>query len=184
MVMLVAVIKLSSMPTEPASEAPFVQVTASVQTGKLVPPPISALGTSRRFMTASNGAAWPDSSGYVPWAPRLKLHGQGNITVDNTQNRFDLIAKVYLLDEQDSPAVRTVYLQAGTWFPVKNLPSGRYDIHYRDLISGAIIGVGPFVLGQGHGSNPGTTNDIRVALYDYMNLHSSPLRRLRLDDEF
>lgn len=167
--------------TPSALAASVVQKPAPAEIVELVlPTPVP--NTLRSMPSAPSGATWPESTGYVSWAPRLKLYGHAAITVDNTQNQFDALVKVYMLEQPAPVALRTIYLKAGTWFGIKNLPAGRYDIRYKNLHSGEINGVSPFVLVDGDANGTVRASDIRLALYDYVKSGPKPFKPVQLDD--
>ncbi|MDP9044707.1 MAG: J domain-containing protein, partial [Pseudomonadota bacterium] len=95
---------------------------------------------------APSGRPWPTHSGYVDGYVQLNRGGASEVLVDNSRSEVDMFAKLVALDGPAPTPVRTFYLAAHSRFTLSGLPSGTYDLRYRNLASGTLARSPAFIL--------------------------------------
>lgn len=104
---------------------------AACSNGKTLPPPVDKVGD------------WvpppPVTTGFDAADPRKHMAGLCELTVDNSRNDFDVLAKLYRLDTgEEKDLARVFNLRTGESIRVKPILAGRYDLRFRNLATGDI----------------------------------------------
>jgi len=90
-----------------------------------------------RSATEPNGHPWPTSAAYLPGYPLLASGGLSSVMIDNSGNSSDVFLKLVALDSIEAFPVRVCYIPAASRFTFREVVAGRYDVRYRDLVSGS-----------------------------------------------
>jgi hypothetical protein len=91
-----------------------------------------------RPMQAPNGKSWPTRSGYLPGYRVARRSGSAALVIDAADHPSDTLVRLYYVDGGAEAPVRTAFVAAGGQFTLSDLSSGRYEVRYRDLDSGAL----------------------------------------------
>jgi hypothetical protein len=154
-------VSLSSVPrkTEVAAERPPSEVPG--------PTPSSAPHTRHysRPALAPNGEPWPSISDYVQNYERLNNEGLSSVTVDNKENNFDALVKLFDRELAKPSQARVFFLRAHEEFKLSEIRPGTYDIRYQDLDSGVISRSEPFTLQEIQLSDRTQYSEVRLTLY-------------------
>ncbi|SFV10094.1 J domain-containing protein [Pseudoduganella namucuonensis] len=86
-------------------------------------------------LMAPNGEPWPAQSGYVDGFPVGNKGEDMQLTLDNANNPSAVFIKVYDLERKSN--VRYAYVLARDTLVVDKLATGRYEIRYQNLHTGA-----------------------------------------------
>lgn len=75
-------------------------------------------------------------TGYQADFTQLQTDGQDSIVLDNRQNRFHVKVAVYYLNGEAATLARVCSIRSGDQFAINNLSPGKYDVRFRNLITG------------------------------------------------
>lgn len=101
-------------------------------------PPAPPRSAWIRPESAPNGQPWPATAAYIKGYQRLHTSGLSTVTVDNSKNDSDVFVKLVSLEGSQAYPVRQFFIPAYGAFTVTKVDAGRYDVRYRDLISGGL----------------------------------------------
>lgn len=156
--------------TQAANLAPSSQTESETQpwqpgapAGSLNPPQPS--GTLQRPPLAPNGLPWPTRAGYLDGVAVGNAEGNSALTLDNSNNAFDVFAKLVSTDGTSDMAVREFFIPAGERFMMTGITQGEYDVRYKNLDTGNIYKSQTFDLSE-HLSESGIEySDVHITLY-------------------
>jgi hypothetical protein len=100
----------------------------------LIPPRVPECELDMQVLSAPNGAAWPDKTGYLEGYPLANQGGEMVLNVDNSANPSPVFVKVY--DVERRANVRHLYVEANDAMTVDGLAKGRYEVRYQNLEAG------------------------------------------------
>ncbi len=115
-----------------------------------------------RPASAPNGQDWPARSAYVAGYPQMNEGGRSEITVDNAHNDGDMFVKLFSLDGPTAVPVRSFFVAARGRFALGGLPTGTYDLRYRNLATGTLARSPALILEEVRGTEHSATT---VKLY-------------------
>ncbi|MCX5965644.1 MAG: J domain-containing protein [Cyanobacteria bacterium] len=118
---------------------------------------------------ADNGTPFPANSGYVDGYPYTLTDGYSNITIDNTQNDFDVFIKLFSLDVEKPKPVRVIFIRAKEQFVIEKIRAGNYDVRYRNLYTGALFRSEPLQLQEFRTATGVRFSDVTLTLYKLRN---------------
>ena len=119
-------------PGHDAARIPAVQ-TAGVA-ALLIPARVPECELEAFTLSAPNGAAWPEQTGYLEGYPQGNQGTEMVLNVDNSANPSPVCVKIYDLERRAN--VRHLYVQAHDAMSVDKLAKGRYEVRYQNLESG------------------------------------------------
>lgn len=132
---------------------------------------------------APNGKPWPSIAGYLKGAPQKYTDGHSEITIDNTQNDFDVFVKVVAtFDAAPDFPIRQLLIPAHRSFLVKSIRPGSYDVRFENLDTGEKSACPTFELTETHKTNGVEYTRYELTLYT-VNNGNLQLRTIT-DDEF
>ena len=135
-----------------------------------------------RPATAPNGHPWPTSTGYMGGYPKLRADGLSTVTIDNSRNDSDVLAKLVSLDDPQAYPVRTYFISGHGSFKLNKVTAGTYDIRYRDLTSGGLFRSEAFTLKETRTYDGTRFSNMTMTLY---KVHDGNMQTFDLpEDEF
>lgn len=139
-------------PVEP--RAARVPTVAPAPSSRLAPAPRPP-GPALPIVADPNGRPWPLGAAYVAGLPQSHFGGRATVVLDNTMNPAPVFVALVALDEGAPRPVRHVHVPAMGGFRIESIPPGRYEVHHRNLVTGALTRSEVFELHQidaGHGT--------------------------------
>lgn len=118
---------------------------------------------------ADNGTPFPVNSGYVDGYPYAFTDGYSNITIDNTQNDFDVFIKLFSLDIEKPKPVRVIFIRAKEQFVIEKIRAGNYDVRYRNLDTGNLFRSEPLQLQEFRTPTGIRFSNVTLTLYKLRN---------------
>jgi hypothetical protein len=94
-----------------------------------------AQATTKTCSKTKEGYAFPKTTGYIKGYQIKSKTGLSEVTVDNSQNTFDVYVKLYVLSSERPQTIRSFFIEGGQKFTVKNITRGTYDVRYQNLSS-------------------------------------------------
>lgn len=86
-------------------------------------------------LTAPNGSAWPQESGYMDGYPVGNQGEEMQLVIDNTGNASPVFVKVYDIERRAN--VRHVFVRGRESMTIEKLAAGRYEVRYQNVEIGA-----------------------------------------------
>ena len=118
---------------------------------------------------APNGQPFPNRPAYIKGYPVVNMKGLSTITIENTQNNFDIFGKLIYLGNGQPQAVRHFFIPAGGRFIMRNVTAGNYDIRYKDLSDGQIAKSESFEVQEIDDGTGTQFSNITMTLYKVAN---------------
>ncbi|MHC8400649.1 J domain-containing protein [Pseudomonas sp. MDT1-17] len=118
---------------------------------------------------APNGQPWPRLASYLKGLPQTNAKGLSTVTIDNGQNSSDVFVKLVSLNGKQAKPARFVFIPAHGRFTAKAVTPGRYDLRYRDLVSGYLSRSEPFKLEEKKTARGTKHSDLTLTLYKVQN---------------
>lgn len=122
-----------------------------------------------RPLKAPNGQPWPTLASYLKGVPQTNTKGLSTVTIDNGQKNSDVFVKLVSLNGNNAKPARFVFIPAHGRFKVKAVTPGRYELRYRDLVSGYLSRSEPFTLEEKKTSRGTQHSDLTLTLYKVQN---------------
>lgn len=110
--------------------------------------PAASTPPAMPIMADPNGRPWPFGAAYVAGLPQTHGDGLATVVLDNAMNPAPVFVTLVALDDGAAEAVRHVHVPATGRFQIENVRAGRYEVHHRDLMTGALTRSEPFELQQ------------------------------------
>jgi hypothetical protein len=141
-----------------------------------------AVAAYRRPALAPNGEPWPAMAGYVGGYAQLNEGGLSSVTIDNTRNDSDVFAKLVSLEGAEAYPARQIFIPAYGQFTLEGVTAGRYDVRYRDLVTGGLSRSEDFTLEEIATADGTQYTELSMTLYKVQqgNMQTFGLR----EDEF
>jgi len=124
---------------------------------------------SFRLDRAPNGEAWPSRAGYVTGYAQRHTGGLSKVSVDNGQNDSNVFVKLVSVSSPEADPVRHFFVPAGSTFTVEDILPGKYDVRYRDLVSGRLARTESFELKEIEKEGSTQFSNISLTLYKVRN---------------
>ncbi len=144
-----------------AIDAPVGSDTPAPKGNPLVATPPPYLRPS----TAPNGRAWPRQASYLAGYAVGANQGHSDITVDNTNNAFDIYAKLIINGTGGRLDVRQFFIPGGQSFKLEAVSSGFYDLHYKELNDGSTFRTDPILLQEYETDDSIHYRSVRITLF-------------------
>lgn len=85
-----------------------------------------------------NGRPWPLGAAYIAGLPQRHLDGLSAVVLDNERNPAPVFVTLVAFDGDSVEPIRHVHVPAMGAFRVESLRPGRYEVHHRNLVTGAL----------------------------------------------
>ena len=148
---------------EDAPVAPAAPASPAPQPYQAEPP--ATIKQYERSATAPNGQLWPTESAYVPGYKLHHSEGRSTVTIDNERNDSDVFVKLVSIGGKKAYPVRCFFIPGHQKFTVKSVTAGRYDIRYRDLVSGFLFRSESFKLIENRTEDGVEFSNLHMTLY-------------------
>lgn len=89
--------------------------------------------------------------------------------IDNTQNDFDVIIKLFSRDVEKPKPVRVIFIRAKDQFTIEKITAGNYDVRYRNLNTGNLSRSEPLQLQEFRTTRGVSFSNITLTLYKSRN---------------
>jgi hypothetical protein len=167
---VLAYLTLADKSDKPTQTKPYVPVTIqAIQRGAVTSQSTLPFSYEKPLL-APTGEPWPRSAGYLKSYNIGRSGGLSTVTVDNTNNQYDVYVKLVYTDEALDKAVRHVYLPKGQSFTMRDVAQGEYEIRYKNLDTGGTFKADyPFRLKEVENSEGIQYSNIRMTLYTVQN---------------
>ena len=131
---------------------------------------------------APSGGYWPTIASYLDNFPIGATGGYSTLTIDNSNNNFDVYVKLADVAAPHLSATRHVFIPRHASFTMADVAEGRYELRYKNLTSGSAAKTTPFELEEIRTVEGIQFSQVTFTLYTVQNGNArmKPIR----DDEF
>ena len=157
---------------QPDAASPDATTASATPAPSAVPDPFDAAAepvVASSLGGAPGGEAWPRSADYLLGYQIGATGGYSTLTIDNTNNDFDVYVKLAGAGAPPGAALRHVYIPRGASFTMEGIASDTYEVRYKNLASGSTAKTDSFALEEEHSDAGVRYSQVTFTLYTVQN---------------